>query len=230
MPQLSIRLTAIASLVPSGARVCDIGTDHAYLAIELIRSGKASQVIATDIGEKPLSNARKNLDALGIDNVELRLCDGLSGILPHETDTVIIAGMGGEVISGILMRGKAVAARKKVTLILQPTTSPEALRLFLCNEGFEIIKEIPIFENGKLYSVMLVGFTGVSYKFDEAFLYAGKITPDTKAGLLYIKKQQNRCFKCMQALEPLKEKQQEYLHYKSAYNGLCDLLKAFGEN
>jgi len=230
MPQLSVRLSAIAALEPNGARVCDIGTDHGYLAIELMRSGVASWVIATDIGEKPLENARKNLEVSGVESVELRLCDGLSGISPNEVDTVIIAGMGGEVISGILKRGEKVAARQNVTVILQPTTSPEALRQFLCEEGYEILKEAAVFENGKLYSVMLVKFTGSILKLDPAYYYAGKVTPETKAGLLYIEKQRNRCYKCMRALENVPTKKDEYNNYKSAFEGLENILGEFGEN
>ena len=133
MPTFSKRLSVIASLVPVGARVCDVGTDHGYLSIELIKSGVAASVIATDINEKPLNRAKSNAEKSGF-QIDLRLCDGLVGISPSEVDTVIIAGMGGEVISGIIERGEKVA--KSVSLLLlQPTTSPEALREFLFKKG-----------------------------------------------------------------------------------------------
>ena len=230
MPKLSIRLSTIASLVPSGARVCDIGTDHGYLAIQLIRSGKATKVIATDIGEKPLHNAAKNLEISGVSSVELRLCDGLSGISPSETDTIIIAGMGGEVISGILERGEEISQRKDISIILQPTTSPEALRRFLCDNGYEIIKEIPISENNKLYSVMLVIFTGKKAEYNPSFYYIGKVTPETESGLLYIKKQEKRCSQCIDALKTIPEKQAEFSEYKSAFDGIKNMLEKFGVN
>lgn len=225
MPKLSLRLRTVASLVPSGARVCDIGTDHAYLAIELMRCGIAKSVIAADIGEKPLENARKSLERANLQGIELRLCDGLSGILPNEVDTIVIAGMGGEVISGILKRGAAVSNDTSKTLLLQPTTSPEALRIFLCENGFEIIKELPVFENGKLYSVMLVKYTGNSSKCDDVFRYSGKLLPDSEAGLMYLSKQRKRCFDCMTALESIPEKEAEYTHYKAAFAGLDKLIK-----
>ena len=167
MPKLSLRLETIAALVPFGARVCDIGTDHGYLAIELIKSKKAKSVIAADIGEKPLLNAKKNITAANIDGIELRLCDGLSGIKNGETDTVIIAGMGGEVISGILENGKEVARCGDISFILQPTTSPEHLRRYLFENGYTIESETPLCENGKLYSVMLVKYIDSSLEKSE---------------------------------------------------------------
>lgn len=225
--QLSLRLSAIFSLVPFEAAVCDVGTDHGYLAIELIKSGRAKRVIATDIGEKPLANARKNIDAAKARGIELRLCDGLSGVTPDEVDTVIIAGMGGEVIAGIIQRGSNITGRRDNLLILQPTTSPEFLRRFLLNNGYEILSEIPIFENGKVYSVMKVCFTGNKREADEYFYYVGCVVPDTEAGFLYIKKQLGRCFECMNSLEGIASKQEDYIRYTRAYMGIRAYLNSF---
>ncbi len=224
MPNLSLRLKTIATLVPKGARVCDIGTDHGYLAIELIKSKTASKVIAADINEKPLLNAKKNIAKSGIECIELRLCDGLAGIEKGEADTVIIAGMGGEVISGILERGADFAQSNEITLILQPTTSPELLRLFLCENGYEIKKEIPIFENGKIYSVMVAVYTKNSFKPTSGYCFVGKVSPYTKAGLLYIQKQKNRCLVCSEALENCPDKAEEYSYYSSALSYINQIL------
>lgn len=231
MPDLSLRLSTIASLVPNGARVCDVGTDHGYLAIHLKAGGKVKSIIAADINPLPLQNAAKNIEKAGATGIELRLCDGLSGIKPNEADTVIIAGMGGEVISGIIERGFSVAKQRDKTLILQPTTSPEALRKFLLTNGFEIIKEVPILENSKLYSVMLVKYSGKTYENKEYFYYVGKVSPLEKVGLMYIEKQQKRCFDCADALKNIPEKQEDYLYYKNVLEGINEYLKdnGFGE-
>ena len=101
---LSLRLKTIAALVPKGARVCDVGTDHARLPIYLISEKIASRVIATDLRPLPLENAKKNVEYSGVTGIELRLCDGLSAVKKHEADVIIIAGIGGEVISGIISR------------------------------------------------------------------------------------------------------------------------------
>lgn len=225
MLKISKRLSVIASLVPSGARVCDIGADHGYLSIYLCNEKKAERIIATDISPLPLKNAEKNIKANGLQSdIELRLCDGLSGINPGEVDTVIIAGMGGEVISGILSRSGNIAQNCNTTVILQPTTSPEALRKFLFTSGYSVIEEIPVLENGKLYSVMLVKFTGEVLPFEEYTCYTGILSPKEPDGLLYLKKQQKRLFSCMTALENIVDKEEEYLYYKSCYEGITKYL------
>lgn len=226
MPNLSKRLLTIASLVPSGARVCDIGADHGYLSIYIAKNKNPISVITTDINEKPLSHAKFNTQKENIKNVDLRLCDGLDGIKTGESDTFIIAGMGGEVISGIIERGIVKVKDNNISLILQPTTSPEFLRKFLYKNGFEIEKEIPVFENNKLYSVMKVCFTGKIQNKSEYFYYVGLLTPETEEGSLYINKQYNRCLKCAQNLEKTESKE-DYAYYKSVCDGIEEFLREF---
>ncbi len=226
MPDLSLRLKTIASLVPDGARVCDIGTDHGYLAIELKKSDKVSSIIAADINSQPLKNAEYNIKKSGVRGIELRLCDGLSGIKVNEVDTIIIAGMGGEVISGILERGLEIAKSVK-TIILQPTTSPEFLRKFLYDNGFEIESEVPVSENGKLYSVIVVSPTNQTSIKDDYFYYIGKVSPRDKSGLLYIQKQLNRCSKCAESLKNIPHKQREYIYYKNIVEDIENHLKNY---
>lgn len=226
MPTISKRLLTIASLVPSGARVCDIGADHGYLSIYIAKTKYPLSVITTDINQKPLSHAKINIEKENINNIDLRLCDGLSGIEKGEADTFIIAGMGGEMISGIIERGIEKVKNSTISLILQPTTSPEFLRNFLYNNGFKIEKEIPVFENNKLYSVMQVKFTGVFENKPEYIYYIGLLTPETDEGALYINKQYNRCLKCAQNLEKT-DKTQEYSYYKSVCDGIEEFLKEF---
>lgn len=225
MNNLSLRLSTIASLVPKGAFVCDVGTDHGFLPIFLMESGIAKGVIATDINEKPLKKAEENLKKTGAKGITLRLCDGLSGVKKGEVHTVIIAGMGGEVISGILERGKEITENAHITLILQPTTSPEFLRKYLYETGFEIIREIPVEEKGKLYSVMLVRFRGNSQKKENWVYFAGLVDPKDPIGRKYIEKQKLRAYKCMQALENIGKKQQEFEFHKEIYDNLWRLTE-----
>lgn len=222
MNNLSLRLKTIASLVPNGARVCDVGTDHAYLPIFLKKSGIASSVIATDLNQKPLENAKNNIENSGVSDISLRLCDGLDSVSDSEVDTIIIAGMGGEVIVGILKSCEWAKTYNK-TFILQPTTSAEVLREFLCKNGFEIKTETPVLENDKLYSVMTVEFTGEICRKAEYFYYIGKI-PTTSEGILYLKKQQKRVLNCMTALENIPHKQNDYLKNKAIYEQITKTL------
>lgn len=223
MPTLSKRLETIASLVPFGARVCDIGTDHGYLSIELISRGDIKTVISTDINEKPLLRAKKNIERVGVVGIDLRLCDGLLGIKPDEVDTAVIAGMGGEVIAGILGNGAQIA--KKVRLILQPTTSPEVLRRFLFDNGYSILSETALSENGKVYSVIVCEFDGKMADNEDYMCFIGKVNPDTDDGYLYIKKQYDRCCKCAEALKNITDKEKEYQYYNSVAVALGDILK-----
>ena len=101
--ELSPRLRLAADLVPEGARLADVGTDHAYLPACLLMEGKIPSAIAADLREGPLSRARETAAEYGCgDRMAFRLCDGLSGIRPEKTDAVVIAGMGGETIAQIL--------------------------------------------------------------------------------------------------------------------------------
>lgn len=228
MPNLSLRLKTIADMIPFGAKICDIGTDHGYLPIFLKKEGKVQSVIATDVNIKPLKRAENNISAQNISGIELRLCDGLEGIKFGEVDTVIIAGMGGEVISGILEKGNVIVNDPNITLVMQPTTSPEILREYLQKNGFKFLEEIPVFENQKTYSVMKCRFDGEIGDNNETFNYIGLIKPDSDEGKAYIEKQKLRCFKCMKSLEKIPKKQQEYLHYKRVYEEIMRMVKDYG--
>lgn len=215
MPELSLRLKTIASLVPLGARVCDVGTDHARLPIYLKQSGIANNVIATDLNEKPLKFAKENIEKSGIDGISLRHCDGLSAIKEGEANTVIIAGIGGEVISGILENCDWIK-NGNITLILQPTTSPEVLRKLLISKGFDILTETPLYENGKIYSIMTARFCGSITQYPEYFYYIGKV-PKNENGIIYIKKQLKRITDYVNAYENIPAKQKEYKLFKNIY-------------
>lgn len=212
MIELSKRLSLIARFVNEGSSVCDVGTDHGYLPAFLYLSGKCKSVIATDINEKPLTSARANLERLSADGVRLILCDGLEKVTRDDADTVIIAGMGGEVISGIIDRTPFLRDNT-VTLILQPTTAAKELRLFLSQNGFAVEKETALSENGKIYSVMCVRFTDTPYDIDAVRAVIGILKPDSDDSKEYIKKQYRIAQKCADDLSAVKNKQTEYKYY-----------------
>lgn len=220
MQPLSVRLKTIADLVPEGSKVCDVGTDHGYLAIYLKLKGIAKNVIATDLNEKPLKRASENIAAAGVSGIELRLCDGLCGLGPNEADTVIIAGMGGEVISGIIERGGNITESSDITFILQPTTSPEFLRRFLCDNCFAIEREVPVLENGKVYSVIVCKKTDKKVKVHPSFYYTGLVTDETPAGKSYVLKQKTRLEGVVNALVNVDNKKNEYEYFKECLEGI----------
>lgn len=210
--------------MPDGAKVCDVGTDHGYLAAALYKSGRVKSVIATDINEKPLAHAAESIKRLKADGVSLRLCDGLAAVKPYEADTVIILGMGGEVIAGILSRALWTKS-EDITLILQPMTSAWELRKYLYDNGFEIMNEPTLFEKGKVYSVIVAKYSGHTRKFDMFDCCVGKVGFSTESDILYLKKQYKRCNQCAIKLEKVEEKQGEYQEYKDVAQKLKDILE-----
>lgn len=135
---LDKRLQLCADFV-RGNRVCDVGTDHAYLVAELLASGRCETAVAVDINEKPLAAARETLRKAGVsDKAEVILSDGLKNVPESGVTDIVIAGMGGELIADILSRCLWLEGKN---LILQPMTRASALIDFLCGNGFEIIKQ-----------------------------------------------------------------------------------------
>ena len=146
--KLPPRLAAIAALVPDGARLADVGTDHALLPIRLLLDGKIQSAVATDIRPGPLSRAKENAYAAGVQDLSCVLCDGLTGISPDSADTVVIAGMGGENIAAILRA--APWACRNALCILQPMSRPEELRAALPSLGLMIRAERLVTPDGSI--------------------------------------------------------------------------------
>ncbi len=185
---LDRRLEKVASFVKADSRVCDVGCDHAYLSAFLYLRGDIKSVCATEVNIKPLENAKRTLKKEGITDIKLIHCDGLSGVTDTDVDTVIIAGMGGDVISGIIDRAPHLH-RKKVTYILQPMTAAVSLRRYLCENGFYLKEESAVTDGGRVYSVMCAKFDGRKRTPSPLFERIGKITGDTGDNLVYIKRQ-----------------------------------------
>ena len=150
---LTPRLRLLADWVPPGARLADVGTDHAYLPVWLRLHGRVVSAIACDLREGPLARARETGRAYGADEIDFRLGDGLSVVSPEEADTIVIAGMGGENIAAILEQAPWTADGVH-RLLLQPMTRAEVLRRFLMEHGYAIRREILVRDRGTLYPVM----------------------------------------------------------------------------
>ena len=222
MIELSRRLSLIAQFVNEGSSVCDVGTDHGYLPAFLYLSQKCKSVIATDINEKPLESARANLKRLSAD-VKLILCDGLEKVTRADADTVIIAGMGGEVISGIIDRA-AFLRDSTVKLILQPPTAAKELRLYLAQNGFAVEQETALAENGKVYSIMCVRFADAPYDIDAVRAVIGVLKPDSDDARAYIEKQYRIAQKCANDLSVVQSKEADYNHYFNLSEELKNIL------
>lgn len=139
------------SLIPVGAKVADIGCDHGYAAIWLVRHGISEKVIALDINQGPIERAREHVREAGLERqIECRLSDGTKKLSPGEADTLMLAGMGGPLMIRILKEGDQVL-KKADTLVLQPQSEIGAVRQFLPGQGFQITEEKACVEDGKYY-------------------------------------------------------------------------------
>lgn len=184
---LDERLKKCASLVQKSARLVDVGTDHAYLPVWLLKSGKISFAIASDINEKPLENGRLTAEKYGEKNIEFRLGAGLDTIKEEDKITdVVIAGMGGEIISEIIA-SSPLTKDNKLNLILQPMTKSDELTAFLYKNGFEIKNQSCVISKGKCYTVMSVKYTGKTIEIEDTFPYLGKLDLKDKTNRLFIK-------------------------------------------
>ena len=171
--RLSPRLAAIAALIPAGARVVDVGTDHGYLPVWLIQAGICDRVLATDIKRGPLQQAAAAAEQYHVGTrLELLLCDGLAGCSAEDVDTVIVAGMGGETIAGILERAPWTVQDR--LMILQPMSKAEELRRWLAANGYRILQEELVKDGGTIYPILTARGGREDRPLSAAELYIGK--------------------------------------------------------
>lgn len=162
---LNTRLHACADFITPGARVCDVGTDHAQLAVYLLESGIAEDVIASDIGQGPLQAAQRTIQAHGLSaKIRTILSDGLQSIPPEGLTHIVIAGMGGETIIHILEN--CPFPLTQIRLILQPMTKARDLRKWLYANGFALCCEVCVRDERYLYAVMQAQYTGTPVRSD----------------------------------------------------------------
>lgn len=152
--KITERLLTIAQMVNRGDRVADIGSDHAYLAIHLIKQGISPMVIASDLNAGPLANAQSAIAQHGLKaRISTRLGGGLSPYLQGEVDAYVIAGMGGHLITDILNTAPALSQSAKY-LILQPMQNRPELRRWLHQNGYCIVAERIAIEGCKYYEII----------------------------------------------------------------------------
>ncbi len=172
MQQLDRRLQTVFSMVRAGRIVADIGTDHGYLSAALLEKKICPKVYACDVNEGPLKAAVGTLSAFDSSTWRAILSDGLEQV-PADAEDLVIAGMGGEVIAGILERGKRFFSPEK-RWILQPQSKHEKLRTYLAQNGFLIEKEQAVTEREKIYTVMLCTYTGEKRSIGETRAWFGE--------------------------------------------------------
>lgn len=152
--ELGPRLRAIAERVPAGCKcLADIGTDHGYIPVFLLQTGRIERAIAADVGAAPLEHARQTAERFGIsERISFRLGDGLSVLTPEEAEIIVIAGMGGDTITDIL--AAAPWSREGALLLLQPMSKADTLRRWLPANGYAVYGEALVQDKGVLYPIL----------------------------------------------------------------------------
>ena len=166
--KLSQRLKVVADFVPQNSRVADIGSDHAYLPVYLMKQKQIEFGIASEVAKGPLDNAIQEIKAEGLsDRIDTRLADGLLSVQPEDKiDCVTIAGMGGTLIKNILENGKSHLSGDEL-LILQPNVGEDRLRTWLMNNQYEISDETILREDGHTYEIIVAKKTDKPVKYTE---------------------------------------------------------------
>lgn len=172
---LSMRLERVAANVPAGARLADIGSDHGYLPVALMRRGVITAAVAGEVATTPFYAAQRTVRDNGLEqHVSVRLADGLAAIEPGDGITAVsVCGMGGETIRDILDNGKLHLSGQE-RLILQPNGGEQPLRQWLMDNGYRILGEELLRENRFYYEIIVAERTGAVAYTDEQ-LYFGPL-------------------------------------------------------
>ena len=183
------RLLSAAEFVRQGAYFADIGTDHAYLPLFLLKEGKIPRAVCADINRGPLESARKNAEAEGMcEKIKFFLTDGAAALSDEGITDYAICGMGGELIAGIIEAAPHLKSHG-VRLILQPMTRPAHLRRDLAENGFSILDERYSDDGGKFYVCLCAEYTGeysVICDFEAEFGILGQRRAENRAERGYL--------------------------------------------
>lgn len=187
MSSLGSRLEAALELISfceNNRLFADIGSDHAFLAIEAKKRGKAENAVASDINPLPLQKGRENAENQGVD-IEFILSDGFDALEGKGITSAAVCGMGGELIAKMILRSESA---KNAVLVLQPMSAQEELRKALWENGFRIHSERFVTESGKPYVLMLACYNGENTEYSYTDLYLGKERPKTPEFARYCEK------------------------------------------
>lgn len=178
--ELSIRLKVIVNLMEQCDNIIDVGTDHGYVPIYLVKNDIIKSAIASDINRGPVEKAKKNINSnnLGL-QISCRQGSGLSTVKAGEVQVAIIAGMGGNLIRDILEADIPVVKELKY-MILQPVQNAEVLREYLYSTGYDIIKEDICNEDGKFYEIIKAKYNTVPVLVDSIYYEISKTLSDER--------------------------------------------------
>lgn len=221
--QLPKRLETIIERMPDSGCLADVGCDHAYVAIEAVRRGRAARALACDVRKGPLQQAAEHILCAGLaGKIETRLSDGLEKVAPGEADTVVVAGMGGPLMERILQGRLEDFAH----FVLSPQSEIPHFRRFLLAEGMQIDEETMLIDEGKYYVILNVSqradaaSSDSMYVTEEDFLYGGcllrRLDPVLKS---FLEKEKTRYEGIL--------RQTDSLEVRTAYQHCMNALEAY---
>lgn len=222
--QLSKRLQAVAALVPKGAVFADIGTDHAYLPLYLLKTEHISRAIGSEIAQGPFDNAVANSRAQGETRLDMRLGDGVQTLTSaDDIDVISINGMGGKTIVNILAEGWKRGIIPVSDLLLQPNTDEWYVRFWLTQHGYAIVSETIVEENGVSYEIIAAHYDEkVPVYTREEILYGPFLLKERT--LLFIDKYQKQKQHYAKLLEKIPSDTPKYRYIAQKYHELEAML------
>lgn len=214
--RLDSRLACVASLVRKCGCVIDVGTDHAYLPVFLIQNEVCDTAFACDVKKGPLENAKETVRIFGLEKrIETVLSDGLDNVKPRKNCCVVLAGMGGILISELLGRADWLLD-ESVQIVAQPMSHAEYVRRFLYENGFEITEEKTAADAKHVYLALSAVYTGKKTAYTEGRLYYGKLFENRdETTTLYLRRQYDRLKKRYNAICTDEKHQDESLTIKT---------------
>lgn len=225
---ISDRLKRIASMVNRCSSIADIGTDHGYIPIFLVKNKICDRAIASDINKGPVQRAMSNINAEGLEKaIECRQGAGLGTIAVGEVDGAVIAGMGGYLIIDILEEHMNVVEKLQF-MVLQPVQHSEVVRKYLYNRGYYIIDEELCYDEGKYYEIMKARYDGIPREMDEINYEISPVLIEKKHELLEefilfkIKKNENAINSIKEDTESASNRKMELIDWNSR---LKEMLK-----
>ena len=223
------RLKLIADKVPKCNVLADIGTDHAYIPIYLVQNGVCQKAIASDVKIGPVKMASNNISLYKLsEKIETRLGNGLDTIEINEADSIIIAGMGGTLLTELLEANKPKAVGTK-TLVLQPMNDLHVVRKWLYENAFEINDEEMVAEGPKFYCVLSAKFNGIKKEYSDFELHVGQSLINKKDPLLdsFCRMKVKQIDRVLEQLKDMKENDElksQYARQKEEYLSLAKKL------
>lgn len=201
---LSKRMQMVADMVTLGNVISDIGCDHGFVSIYLVENKICPRVIAMDVNEGPLLRAKEHIEERGLAKyIDIRLSDGMEKLALAEADGILAAGMGGRLVIKILSdyMEKAKALKE---VILQPQSELHLVRQFLTEQGFHILKEDMVEENGKYYPAIKVTWqSGPEQKLSQVQQWYGPYLLKTKHSVLleYLQREKSKFIQILDEID-----------------------------